>query len=129
MPRAIDFHVHLPISEFMDVAIGRFREATERYFRSEVKLHDIEEIAAYYTEQDMVGVIVAWDAETATGRSRCATIQIGPYPQHPQRPELAACARRADAQRPAAALAAHPHMHHVQTSPAAAPHVVARQSR
>jgi predicted TIM-barrel fold metal-dependent hydrolase len=68
MPRAIDFHVHLPISEFMDVAIGQFREATERYFRSEVKLRDIEEIADYYGEQDIVGVLLAWDAETATGR-------------------------------------------------------------
>ena len=26
MPRAIDFHVHLPISEFMDVAIGKYRQ-------------------------------------------------------------------------------------------------------
>ena len=68
MPRAIDFHVHLPITEFMDVAIGPFRAAAERYFRSEVKLRDIEEIATYYHEQDIVGVLLAWDAETATGR-------------------------------------------------------------
>ena len=68
MPRAIDFHVHLPIAEFMDVAIGKFREATEKYFRLEVKLRDIEEIAAYYAEQDIVGVLLAWDAETATGQ-------------------------------------------------------------
>jgi len=68
MPRAIDFHVHLPIAEFMDVAIGQFREATERYFRLEVKLRDVEEIAAYYAERDTVGVLLAWDAETATGR-------------------------------------------------------------
>ena len=31
MPRAIDFHVHLPISEFMDVAIGQFRDAVTDY--------------------------------------------------------------------------------------------------
>ncbi len=68
MPRAIDFHVHLPIAEFMDVAIGKYREAAERYFRAEVKLRDIEEIAAYYAEQDTVGVLLAWDAETATGQ-------------------------------------------------------------
>jgi len=67
MPRAIDFHVHLPISEFMDVAIGTYRAAAERYFRSEVKLKDIEEIAAYYGEHNMIGVLLAWDAETATG--------------------------------------------------------------
>ena len=68
MPRAIDFHVHLPIAEFMEVAIGKYREAAERYFRAEVKLRDIEEIAAYYAEQDIVGVLLAWDAETATGQ-------------------------------------------------------------
>ncbi len=68
MPRAIDFHVHLPIAEFMDVAIGKYRQAAEQYFRAEVKLRDIEEIAAYYAEQDTVGVLLAWDAETATGQ-------------------------------------------------------------
>ena len=68
MPRAIDFHVHLPIAEFMDVAIGKYRAEVERYFRREVKLRDIEEIAAYYAEQDMIGVLLAWDAETATGQ-------------------------------------------------------------
>jgi uncharacterized protein len=68
MPRAIDFHVHLPIAEFMDVAIGPFRAAAERYFRSDVKLRDVEEIADYYAAQDTIGVLLAWDAETATGR-------------------------------------------------------------
>src|SRR5262249_14046951 len=68
MPRAIDFHVHLPITEFMDVAIGKYRATTEQFFRLEIKLRDIEEIAAYYAEQDIVGVLLAWDAETATGQ-------------------------------------------------------------
>jgi uncharacterized protein len=68
MPRAIDFHVHLPIAEFMDVAIGKYRAATEEYFHIEVKLRDIEEIADYYAGQDIIGVLLAWDAETATGQ-------------------------------------------------------------
>lgn len=68
MPKAIDFHVHLPIAEFMDVAVGPYRAAAERFFRAEVKLRDVEEMAAYYREQDIVGVLLAWDAETATGR-------------------------------------------------------------
>lgn len=68
MPRAIDFHVHLPIAEFMDVAIGQYRDAVQQYFRIEVKLRDVEEIAAHYEQQDIVGVLLAWDAETATGR-------------------------------------------------------------
>jgi uncharacterized protein len=68
MPRAIDFHVHLPIAEFMDVAIGKYRAATEQYFHIEVKLRDVEAIAEYYAEQNMIGVLLAWDAETATGQ-------------------------------------------------------------
>jgi len=68
MPRAIDFHVHLPIAEFMDGAIGKYRAAVEQYFHKEVTLRDIEEIADYYAAQDIVGVLLAWDAETATGQ-------------------------------------------------------------
>lgn len=68
MPRAIDFHVHLPIAEFMDGAIGKYRAAAEQFFRKEVKLRDIEAIADYYAEQDIIGVLLAWDAETATGQ-------------------------------------------------------------
>src|SRR5205085_9630224 len=67
MPRAIDFHVHLPTTEFMQVTLGPYAQAAERYFRTEVKLKDIEQIAADYAELDMIGVLLAWDAETATG--------------------------------------------------------------
>jgi predicted TIM-barrel fold metal-dependent hydrolase len=68
MPRAIDFHVHLPIAEFMEVAIGQYRQAAEQFFHSAAGLRDVEEVAAHYHEQDIVGVLLAWDAETATGR-------------------------------------------------------------
>ena len=67
MPRAIDFHVHLPTTEFMQVTLGPYAKAAERFFRTEVKLKDIEQIAADYAEFDMIGVLLAWDAETATG--------------------------------------------------------------
>src|SRR2546423_10797554 len=67
MPRAIDFHVHLPTTEFMQVTLGPYAAAAERFFRTEVKLKDIEQIAADYVELDMIGVLLAWDAETATG--------------------------------------------------------------
>src|SRR5205085_4268438 len=67
MPRAIDFHVHLPTTEFMQVTLGPYATAAERFFRTEVKLKDIEQIAADYAELDMIGVLLAWDAETATG--------------------------------------------------------------
>jgi predicted TIM-barrel fold metal-dependent hydrolase len=85
MPKAVDFHVHLPIAEFMDVAIGAYRAEVERYFRREVKLRDIEEMAAYYAEQDIVGVLLAWDAETATGqkplRNETVAEIVRRYPQ------------------------------------------------
>jgi predicted TIM-barrel fold metal-dependent hydrolase len=68
MPRAIDFHVHLPIAEFMDVAIGQYRQAAEQFFHISVTLRDVDAIAAHYREQDIIGVLLAWDAETATGR-------------------------------------------------------------
>src|SRR5260370_36076741 len=67
MPRAIDFHVHLPTTEFMQVTLGPYAQAAERYFHTEVKLKDIEQIAADYSELDMIGVLLAWDAEPATG--------------------------------------------------------------
>src|SRR5437660_4510193 len=67
MPRAIDFHVHLPTTEFMQVTLGPYAKAAERFFRTEGKLKDIEQIAADYAELDMIAVLLAWDAETAKG--------------------------------------------------------------
>src|SRR5258708_14890457 len=67
MPRAIDFHVHLPTTEFMQVTLGPYAKAAERFFRTEVKLKHIDQRAADYAELDMIGVLLAWDAETATG--------------------------------------------------------------
>lgn len=67
MPRAIDFHVHLPTTEFMQVTLGPYAKAAERYFRTEVKLKDIDQLAEDYARVDMIGVLLAWDAETATG--------------------------------------------------------------
>lgn len=68
MPRAIDFHVHLPTTEFLDGAIGKFRAAVESYFRMQVTVRDAEAMAAEYAAQDMVGVALAFDAETASGQ-------------------------------------------------------------
>jgi hypothetical protein len=48
MPKAIDFHVHLPTTEFMQVTLGPYARAAERYFRTEVKLKDIEQSAAVW---------------------------------------------------------------------------------
>ncbi len=65
--RAIDFHVHSSTAEWLEGSIGPMLEATARYFRSEVRVRTAEEMAAEYAEWDLLGVLLAWDAETATG--------------------------------------------------------------
>jgi predicted TIM-barrel fold metal-dependent hydrolase len=68
--RAIDFHVHLPTPDWLDVSMKGYVEAAESYFRSKVARRTLEELARDYTEIDVVAVLLAWDAETATGRPR-----------------------------------------------------------
>jgi predicted TIM-barrel fold metal-dependent hydrolase len=68
--RAIDFHVHLPTPEWLDVSMRGYIEAAEAYFRSKVVRRSIEELASDYEAIDVVAVLLAWDAETATRRPR-----------------------------------------------------------
>src|SRR5437899_7180063 len=68
--QAIDFHVHLPTPEWLDVSMKGYVEAAESYFRSKVARKSLEELAREYDEMDVVAVLLAWDAETATGRPR-----------------------------------------------------------
>ena len=42
MSKAIDLHVHLPIDEWLDNAIGPLLPATEAYFRAKVTRKTIE---------------------------------------------------------------------------------------
>ncbi len=67
MPQAIDMHVHLPTASWLDGAIKPYRAPAEKFFRTTVALREMEEVAQLYEELDMVGVLLAWDAETATG--------------------------------------------------------------
>lgn len=68
MPRAIDFHVHCSTAEWLEGSIGPMLEATARYFRTEVRVRTVEEMAEEYRAWDLFGVLLAWDAETATGQ-------------------------------------------------------------
>jgi len=68
--RAIDFHVHLPTPEWLDQAMAGYIEAAERYFRSSVSRQSLNQLARHYEEMDLVAVLLAWDAETATHRPR-----------------------------------------------------------
>jgi predicted TIM-barrel fold metal-dependent hydrolase len=68
--RAIDFHVHLPTPEWLDGSMGGYLEAAEAYFRSPVARRSLDELADDYRRLGMMAVLLAWDAETATGRPR-----------------------------------------------------------
>lgn len=68
--KAIDFHVHLPTPEWLDVSMKGYVEAAEAYFRSKVVRRSLEELASDYEQMDVLAVLLAWDAETATGRPR-----------------------------------------------------------
>ena len=45
-------------------------EAAEAYFRSKVVRRSLEELARDYEKLDVLALLLAWDAETATGRPR-----------------------------------------------------------
>jgi uncharacterized protein len=68
--RAIDFHVHLPTPDWLDGSMGGYVEAAEAYFRSTVERQSLGELADKYRALDTKAVLLAWDAETATGRPR-----------------------------------------------------------
>jgi uncharacterized protein len=68
--RAIDFHVHLPTPEWLEGSMKGYVEAAEAYFRSKVVRRSLEDLAGDYEKLDVLAVLLAWDAETATGRPR-----------------------------------------------------------
>ncbi len=68
--RAIDFHVHLPTPDWLDGSMAGYVEAAEAYFRSPAQRESLAELAARYRQLEVRAVLLAWDAETATGRPR-----------------------------------------------------------
>jgi len=67
---AIDFHVHLPTPDWLDGSMAGYVEAAEAYFRSPVQRGSLADLAARYRVLNVRAVLLAWDAETATGRPR-----------------------------------------------------------
>src|SRR5262245_18779774 len=67
MPYAIDMHVHLPTVSFLEGAIRTFRAAAEQFFRMAVPVREMDDVARHYESLDIIGVLLAWDAQTATG--------------------------------------------------------------
>ncbi len=68
--RAIDFHVHLPTPDWLDGSMAGYVEAAEAYFRSPVQRDSLAGLADRYRRLGTRAVLLAWDAETATGRPR-----------------------------------------------------------
>lgn len=65
--KALDVHVHPSTPEYLERAIGPYFEATKKFFRSDIPVRSDEEMAAEFEAADVVGVVLAWDAETYTG--------------------------------------------------------------
>jgi len=68
--RAIDFHVHLPTPDWLDGSMAGYVEAAEACFRSTVERQSLDQLATRYRDLQVQAVLLAWDAETATGRPR-----------------------------------------------------------
>ena len=68
MIRAVDLHVHLPLKEWLDGSMGPYREPAARYFRSQVQERTVDEFAVEFAQEQIFGILLAWDAETATKR-------------------------------------------------------------
>jgi predicted TIM-barrel fold metal-dependent hydrolase len=66
VPQAIDIHVH-PSTEEGLAAWGELLEATEKYFRTTIAVRSVDEMADEFRADDVLAVLFAWDAETATG--------------------------------------------------------------
>lgn len=65
--RAIDFHVHPSTREYLETALGPFFEETKKFFRSEIPIRTEEQMAAELEAAGVLGVLLAWDAQTYTG--------------------------------------------------------------
>src|SRR5215475_15507613 len=85
MARAIDMHVHLPTASFLNGSIKPFVGPAEKFFRSEVPVREMDEVARLYSAWDITGVLLAWDAETATGLPALGNDEVasvvGRYPR------------------------------------------------
>ncbi|NOY84135.1 amidohydrolase 2 [hydrothermal vent metagenome] len=64
---AIDMHVHPGTKEYLVDSGGKYLKDALKYFHKEDVIVSLEEMARYYREVDMLGVLLAWDTETQTG--------------------------------------------------------------
>ncbi len=65
--RAIDMHVHPGTREYLVDSGGKYIADALNYFHRHDAVVTAEEMAEYYRSISMMAVLLAWDAETATG--------------------------------------------------------------
>lgn len=65
--KAIDVHAHLSTEEMMVGCLGKFNEAMQKYYKFDLKTKSPEEMAKDFIQADVQGILMGWDAETATG--------------------------------------------------------------
>ena len=65
--KAIDLHVHLATHEWLTTSLGPMREATERHFKTTITERTVDEMADEFRADDVLAVLLAWDAESGTG--------------------------------------------------------------
>lgn len=66
--RGIDLHVHLPTEEWLCGCVGPYLPSVERYFGARPRPIGVDELQSVYEKAGLVGVLLGWDAERATGR-------------------------------------------------------------
>lgn len=82
MAQAIDVHVHPSTAEGL-AAWGELLEATERYFRTSIAVRALDEMADEFRADDVLAVLLAWDAETATGEPPLTNDAVAACVQRP----------------------------------------------
>lgn len=63
-----DSHVHLGTEEWVHNCVGIYAESVEAYFRTELKTEPLADMTRRYRELGAKAVLLAWDAERATGQ-------------------------------------------------------------
>lgn len=66
--------------------MGPYREPAERYFRTQVHVKTADELAVEYAQEGVFGILLGWDAETATRRPPVSNDLVsGIVKRHPRR--------------------------------------------
>ncbi len=64
----VDSHVHLATEAWVEGSLGPYRASVEEYFRRRILIRSVEAMAAEYEAAGMVGILLGWDCERATGQ-------------------------------------------------------------